>query len=93
MYSFWPFSSHEWPRLNFSLLFQTNIKQTSDENKEKYKLGEYQLIQYQILQNNNKRIIWQTVRRIANEILGVKLIMGCSFNVYSLLAEQLVKIY
>ena len=93
MYSFWPFNSHEWPRLNFSLLFQTNIKQTSDENKEKYKLGDYQLIQYQILQNNNKIIIWQTVRRIANEILGVKLIMGCSFNVYSLLAEQLVKIY
>ena len=72
MYSFWPFNSHEWPRLNFSLLFQTNIKQTSDENKEKYQLGDYQLIQYQILQNNNKRIIWQTVRRIANEILGVK---------------------
>ena len=93
MYSFWPFNSHEWPRLNFSLLFQTNIKQTSDENKEKYQLGDYQLIQYQILQNNNKRIIWQTVRRIANEILGVKLIMGCSFNVYSLLDEQLVKIY
>ena len=23
-------------------------------------------------QNNTKRVIWQTVRRIANEILGVK---------------------
>ena len=26
-----------------------NIKQTSDENKEKYQLGDYYLIQYQIL--------------------------------------------
>ena len=32
----------------------------------------YQLIQYQILQNNIIRIIWQTVRRIANEIFRVK---------------------
>ena len=46
--------------------------QTSDENEEKYQLWEYWLIWYQILQNNIKRIIWQTVRRITNEILGVK---------------------
>ena len=26
----------EWPRQNFSLHYQYNIKQTSDENKEKY---------------------------------------------------------
>ena len=32
----------------------------------------YQLIQYQILQNNIIRIIWQIVRRIANEIFRVK---------------------
>ena len=32
----------------------------------------YQLIQYQILQNNIIRIIWQTVKRIANEIFRVK---------------------
>ena len=32
----------------------------------------YQLIQYQILQNNIIRIIRQTVRRIANEIFRVK---------------------
>ena len=51
---------------------QNSIKQTSDENKEKYLLGDYQLIQYQILQNNIRRIIQQTVRRIAMEILGVK---------------------
>ena len=49
-----------------------NIKQTSDENKEKYWLGDYQLIQYQILQTNIRRAIRLTVRRIMNEILGVK---------------------
>ena len=30
------------------------------------------MIQYQILQTNITRTIWQTVRRITNEILGVK---------------------
>ena len=66
-----PFNSHEWPRQNFSLQYQYNIKQGSDENKEKYKLGD-KLIQYQILQTNIMRIVWQTVRRITDEILGVK---------------------
>ena len=47
--------------------------QTSDENEEKHdQLGDYKLIQYQILQTNITRTIWLTVRRIANEILGVK---------------------
>ena len=49
-----------------------NIKQTNDENREKYKLGDYKLIQYQILQTNITRTVWQTVKRIINEILGVK---------------------
>ena len=49
-----------------------NIKQTSDEDKEKYQLGDYRLIQCQILQTNNTRTVWQTVRRITNEILEVK---------------------
>ena len=49
-----------------------NIKQTNDENKEKYQLGDYQLIQYQILRTDIIRIVWQTVRIITNEILGVK---------------------
>ena len=31
-----------------------------------------QLIQYQILRTSIIRIVWQTVRRITNEILGVK---------------------
>ena len=48
-----------------------NIKQTSDQNKEKYKLRENELIQHQILQTI-MRTVWQTVRRITNEILGVK---------------------
>ena len=44
---------------------------TSDENKEKYQLRDYKLIQHQILQRIT-RIVWQTVRRITNEILGIK---------------------
>ena len=50
----------------------TKIKQTSNENKEKYQSGDYKLIQYQILQINITRTVWQTVKRITNEILGVK---------------------
>ena len=38
--------------------------QTSYENKEKYQLGDYSLIKYQILQTNSMRTVWQTVRRI-----------------------------
>ena len=45
--------------------------QASDENKEKYQSWDYQWIQYQILQTNIMKIIWQTVKRITNEILGV----------------------
>ena len=55
--------------------YQHNIKQTSNEKKEKSSLGDYWLIQYQILQTNITRTIWQTVRRITNEILGVKGLM------------------
>ena len=49
-----------------------NIKEKSDENEEKYKLGDYKLIQHQFLQTNITRTVWQTVRRISSEILGVK---------------------
>ena len=48
-------NSHEWLRHNFSLQYQYNIQQTSDEKKEKYQLGDYKLIQYQILQSNITR--------------------------------------
>ena len=67
-----PFNSHVWPRHNFSSQHQRNIKQTSDENKEKYRLGDCKWIQYQILQTNMTRTVWQTVSRITIEILGVK---------------------
>lgn len=47
---------------------------TSDENKvKKYQLGDYELIQYQIICTNIRRIVWQlAVRRISNEILRVQ---------------------
>ena len=35
-----PFNSHEWPRQNFSLQYQYNINQISDENKEKHQFGD-----------------------------------------------------
>ena len=40
--------------------------------KKETKLGDYRLMQYQILQTNIIRIVWQTVRRITREILEVK---------------------
>ena len=40
--------------------------------KRKYHLDGYLLIQYQILRTNIARIILQIVRRINNEMLGVK---------------------
>ena len=36
----------------FSLKYQNYIKHTSYENKGKYHLGDYKMIQYQILQTN-----------------------------------------
>ena len=38
----------------------------------KYKVGDYSLIQNQILRINIIRVTWQTVRRITNEILGMR---------------------
>ena len=37
---------------------------SSDENKEEYQLGDCKLIQYQILQFNITRTVWQTVGRM-----------------------------
>ena len=54
--------------LTISIQYQAE----SDENEEKYHLGDYKLIQYQIIQTNITRTVWETVRRITNEILGVK---------------------
>ena len=41
-------------------------------SKGKYQSEDYWLIQYQILQIYIIRMVWQTVRRITKEILGVK---------------------
>ena len=38
--------------------------------KTKLQFGDYKMIQYQILQTNIIRFVWQAVRRIINEILG-----------------------
>ena len=40
--------------------------------KKKNQSGDYKLIQFQILQTNITRTVWKTVRRITDEILGVK---------------------
>ena len=48
------------------------ISDIIDENIEKDNLGDYLLIQYQILQSNIIRIVWQTVERVTDEISGVK---------------------
>ena len=37
---------------------------SSNENKEKYQLGDELLIQYQILKTNIIRIVWQIERRL-----------------------------
>ena len=34
----YPFNSQEWPRQNFSLQYQYNVNQISDENKENINL-------------------------------------------------------
>ena len=44
----------------------------SDENEEKYQFEDYKMIQYQILQTNITRTVWEIVRRFNNKILGVK---------------------
>ena len=59
-------------RENVSSPNQYNIKQTSDDNREKYPLGEYKLIHYQIHRPSIIKNLWQTVRRNTHVILGVK---------------------
>ena len=38
---YWPFTSHEWPRQNFSLPYRYNINQIGDENKEKCMIEDF----------------------------------------------------
>ena len=75
-----PFNSHEWPRQNFSLQDWYKIKEISKENRPKFQLGDYKSIQFPILQRNTKRVAWQTVAWISNEILGVKGLWTWSIN-------------
>ena len=57
--------------------YQYNIKQTSDRNKQKYQLWDWYLIQYHPLGTSIVSIVWRAVRRITNEILGVKGLSNC----------------
>ena len=50
--------------------YNINTISISHKNKEKYQLGDYKLFQYPILQTNITRTVWQTVRRITDEIFG-----------------------
>ena len=59
-------------RISPNNINRISSKQVMRNYKEKYQLGDYKSIQYQILQTNITRTVWQTVRRITNEILGVK---------------------
>ena len=61
-----PSKSKKWLRCNFSLQYPYYYKQKSDENEEKYQLGDYLLIQNQILRSDITRTVWQIVRRITN---------------------------
>ena len=66
--------NHKLPQLiKTKFLYAISLKhqQTGGENKAKCKL-DYLLIHYQFLQTQSMRIVWQTVRRITYEILGVK---------------------
>ena len=56
----------------------------SDENKVKYQIGDFQLIQYQILQIDIEIIVCQTVQRITDEILVVQIRI-----IFTLQKEQL----
>ena len=44
--------------------------------EKKTQSRDYKLIQYQILQTNTIRIVWQIVRRITDEILEAKGLRG-----------------
>ena len=59
-------------RISLYIISTISSRQVMIIKKNEYQLGDYKLIQYQILQTNITRTVWQTVRRITNEILGVK---------------------
>ena len=49
-----------------------NIKQTSNDNLKKYVLGGLLVDSIPNSPNPQLQIVWQTVRRITNLILGIK---------------------
>ena len=75
-------------KTEFLLTISIHYQADKWREKRKYQLGDYWLIQYQILQTNITRTIWQTVRRIADEILGVK---GLRLSYMSHTFEQMHK--
>ena len=76
-------ASHHKKKIYFSLSFCSQVFSRRGKiitivlllnlksKKKKHQLGDYQLIQYQILQTHFVRIEQQTVRTITNEILAV----------------------
>ena len=85
----YPFNSHELPRQNFSSKYPYNIKYTRGEKEEKYQLGDYQLIQCQVLRTKIIRIVWQTLERITDEILRAEGL--CSRSLLSYQEGALIK--
>ena len=53
----------------------SSIQVTRIKKKAQLHVGNYKLIQYQMFQIDIISILWQTVRRTANEISGVKVLI------------------
>ena len=64
-----------------SIQYQYNINTISSRQvigiKKKYQLWDWYLIQYHPLGTSIVSIVWRAVRRITNEILGVKGLSNC----------------
>ena len=72
-YVFNPLSPTNDPeRISLYTINMISSRQVMRIKNKKHQLGDYLLIQFQILQTNFMWIVWETVRRITNEILGVK---------------------
>ncbi|RMX51431.1 hypothetical protein pdam_00012630, partial [Pocillopora damicornis] len=52
--------------------FPSPPRSINENQRPRINIDIHNLIQYQILQTNITRTVWKTVRRITNEILGVK---------------------
>lgn len=64
-----PFLFQQWSRQNFSLQYRYNNKKTSDENKKKYQLGDYQSsTKFSEITSREVYGAWRIVRRITIEI-------------------------